>query len=149
MAWIWLALAIGLLVVEAMSVQLVCVWFSISALVTSLVTLAFENLGFGIPWQLILFAVLSVVLFVCTRKLVKRFLTRKSNAQKTNLELYIGKEGVVTEDIDNIKGQGAVKVGGLVWSAQSIDGNPIKKDEIVIFKEVNGNKAVVEPKKGE
>lgn len=149
MAWIWLALAIGLLVVEAMSVQLVCVWFSISALVTSLVTLAFENLGFGIPWQLILFAVLSVALFVCTRKLVKRFLTRKSNAQKTNLELYIGKEGVVTEDIDNIKGQGAVKVGGLVWSAQSIDGNPIKKDEIVIFKEVNGNKAVVEPKKGE
>lgn len=149
MAWIWLALAIGLLVVEAMSVQLVCVWFSISALVTSLVTLAFENLGFGIPWQLVLFAVLSVVLFVCTRKLVKRFLTRKSNAQKTNLELYIGKEGVVTEDIDNIKGQGAVKVGGLVWSAQSIDGNPIKKDEIVIFKEVNGNKAVVEPKKGE
>ena len=149
MAWIWLALAIGLLVVEAMSVQLVCVWFSISALVTSLVTLAFENLGFGIPWQLILFAVLSVVLFVCTRKLVKRFLTRKSNAQKTNLELYIGKEGVVTEDIDNIKGQGAVEVGGLVWSAQSIDGNPIKKDEIVIFKEVNGNKAVVEPKKGE
>ena len=76
-------------------------------------------------------------------------MARKTNEQKTNLELYIGKEAIVVEDVNNIKGEGAVKINGLVWSAKSIDGNPIKKDEIVIFKEVNGNKAVVEPKKGE
>ncbi len=149
MAWIWLALAIVLLIIEATTVQLVCVWFSISALVTSIVTLIFGNLGFSAPWQILVFCVLSIVLLACTRKFVKKFLHKKTSAQATNLELFIGKEAIVTEDIDNIKGEGAVKINGLVWSAKSIDGNPIKKDEIVIFKEVNGNKAVVELKKGE
>lgn len=149
MAWIWLGISVLLLVVEASTVNLVCVWFSISALVTTIATLAFENLGFGIPWQILLFAVLSVVLLALTRKFVKKFLHKKTNEKKTNLELNIGKEAIVTEDIDNIKGEGAVKINGLVWSAKSYDGNPIKKDEIVVFKEISGNKAVVELKKGE
>lgn len=149
MAWIWLGISVLLLVVEASTVNLVCVWFSISALVTTIATLAFENLGFGIPWQILLFAVLSVVLLALTRKFVKKFLYKKTNQKKTNLELNIGKEAIVTEDIDNIKGEGAVKINGLVWSAKSYDGNPIKKDEIVVFKEISGNKAVVELKKGE
>ena len=149
MAWVWLGLAVALLIIEASTVQLVCIWFSLSALATSLVTLAFSNLGFDWYFQLVLFAVLSVLLLVFTRKFVKRFLTRKTNAQATNLELNLGKEAIVTEDIDNIKGEGAIKINGLVWSAKSIDGNPIKKDEIVIFKEINGNKAIVEVKKGE
>lgn len=149
MAWIWLGISVLLLVVEASTVNLVCVWFSISALVTTIATLAFENLGFGIPWQILLFAVLSVVLLALTRKFVKKFLYKKTNEKKTNLELNIGKEAIVTEDIDNIKGEGAVKINGLVWSAKSYDGNPIKKDEIVVFKEISGNKAVVELKKGE
>lgn len=149
MAWIWLGLAVVLLVIEASTVQLVCIWFSCSALVTSIATLIFGKLGFSFPWQLLVFCVLSIALLACTRKLVKKLLLKRTNAQKTNLELNIGKEAIVVEDIDNIKGEGAIKINGLVWSAKSIDGNPIKKDEIVIFKEINGNKAVVELAKGE
>lgn len=149
MAWVWLVLAVVLLIIEASTVQLICVWFSASALVTAIVTLIFENLGFGVPWQILVFAVLSVLLLAFTRKFVKKFLYKKSSEKETNLELFIGKEAIVTEDIDNIKNEGAIKINGLVWSAKSIDGNPIKKDEIVIFKEINGNKAVVELKKGE
>lgn len=149
MAYIWLGLAVALLIIEASTIQLVCVWFSCSALITSIATLIFERFGFGAPFQLLLFSVLSIVLLACTRKFVKRILLKRTNAQKTNLELNIGKEAIVVDDIDNIKGEGAIKINGLVWSAKSHDGNPIKKDEIVIFKEISGNKAVVELMKGE
>ena len=54
----------------------------------------------------------------------------------------------MVEEINNIRGEGAVKIDGKVWSARSVDGSGIPVDTIVIFKEINGNKAMVE-RKGE
>ncbi len=148
MEWIWLCLAILLVIVELVTTQLVCVWFALSAMVTATITAIFKDMGFGIAWQIVVFVLLSIALLFATRPLVKKLLKRRSEKQKTNLELYIGKEAVVVEDIDNIKGEGAVKINGIVWSARTNDGSPLKRDEIVIFKEINGNKAIVE-RKGE
>lgn len=148
MEWIWLALTIGLFVIELATTQLVCVWFAASSMVTAILTAIFGDMGFGIVWQIVVFTVLSVGLLFATRPLVKRLLKKKTEKQKTNLELYIDKEAVVVEDINNIKGEGAVKIAGIVWSARSENGESISKDEIVIFKEINGNKAIV-AKKGE
>lgn len=146
MEWFWLALAIALMVIELSTVQLVSLWFSIGAIVTSLVKLIFPNLGF--PWQALIFALVSVALLIATRPFVKKFLTRHSEGQKTNLELLLGKEAIVVEEINNIRGEGTIKINGLVWSARSDDNSIIPADTIVIFKEINGNKAVVE-RKGE
>ena len=55
---------------------------------------------------------------------------------------------MVVEDINNINGVGAVKINGLVWSARSGNGEDIPADTVVIFKEIRGNKAIVE-RKGE
>ena len=141
MQWFWLALTIGLIVVEVATVQLVSVWFALSAMITTFVTLIFDDLS--IPWQVTIFVVLSAILLIATRPLVKVLLKKRSESQKTNLELYIDKDAVVIEDIDNLKGVGAIKINGLIWSARSMDDTNISKDEIVVFKEISGNKAVV------
>ena len=73
-------------------------------------------------------------------------LLKRGKNQETNLELNIGKVAVVTEKIDNVRGEGAVKINGLEWSARSLDDSVIEKDELVIFKEIRGNKALVERK---
>ena len=147
MVWFWLALAIALLVLELITVQLVSIWFSIGAGATAIVLAIVEGAGgnLGIAWQVVIFAVVSGVLLLFTRKLAMKLLKRGKN-QETNLELNIGKTAVVTEKIDNVRGEGAVKINGLEWSARSLDDSVIEKDELVIFKEIRGNKALVERK---
>lgn len=140
MMWVWFALAILLLVVELATVQFVSIWFSASALVTGIVVTIFNDMP--IVWQIVLFVVLSVVALFATRPLVKK-LTSGSKSSKTNLELNIDKPAVVTEKIDNIKETGAIKINGLVWTARSIDNSVIDVGEIVVFKEISGNKALV------
>ncbi|MBQ7906545.1 MAG: NfeD family protein [Clostridia bacterium] len=141
MEWFWLALTIALIVVEVATVQLVTIWFAVGAGVTSLIT-ALTNIE--IYWQIVIFALISIALLLATRPLVKKLLAKRSEKQKTNLELLIGKEAVVVEEIDNVMGKGAVKIGGAIWSARSLDGRKIFKDEIVVFREIDGNKAIVE-----
>ena len=147
MVWFWLALAIALLVLELITVQLVSIWFSIGAGATAIVLAIVEGAGgkLDIAWQVVIFAVVSGVLLLFTRKLAMKLLKKGKN-QETNLELNIGKVAVVTEKIDNVRGEGAVKINGLEWSARSLDDSVIEKDELVIFKEIRGNKALVERK---
>ena len=148
MEWIWLGLMVAFAVIEISTTQIICVWFAISAMVTSILTAIFGDIGFGIGWQIVVFIAVSVALLFATRPIVKKLLHKKTEKQKTNLELYIDKEAIVTEDIDNIRGEGAVKINGLVWSAKSKSGEGIPSGEIVIFREIIGNKAIVE-RKGE
>lgn len=143
MMWVWFALAILLLVVELTTTQFVSIWFSAASLVTGIVVTIFDKMP--VVWQIVLFVALSVVALVATRPLVKK-LTSKSNKDKTNLELNIDKTAIVTEKIDNIMETGAVKINGLVWTARSLDNSVIEAGEVVIFKEISGNKALVSRK---
>lgn len=147
MAWFWLALAIALMVIELSTTQLISLWFSIGAAITAIVKVIFNDIG--IIWQVVIFAVVSLALLIATRPLVKRFLSKKGEGNKTNLDLIIGKEAIVTEEIDNIKAQGSVKINGLIWSARSSDEGVIPADAIVIIEEINGNKAIVSIKQKE
>lgn len=140
MMWVWFSLAILLLVVELATTQFVSIWFSASALVTGLVVSIFDEMG--IVWQCLIFVALSVVALVATRPLVKKLTSQKAG-RETNMDLNIGKTAVVTEEINNIKETGAIKINGLVWTARSEDGSEIAEGEVVIFKRISGNKAYV------
>ena len=63
-----------------------------------------------------------------------------------NSDAKIGKIGIVTEDIDNIKAIGAVKLDGLEWSAKSADDGVISKDQQVKVVAIEGVKLIVELK---
>jgi membrane protein implicated in regulation of membrane protease activity len=144
MVWIWLSLAIALVVVEMSTTQLVSIWLALAAGITAIITALVASFGGNLPlaWQIVIYVASSAILLASTRKFVKKFL-KKSKNQETNLELNLDKIAVVTEKIDNVAGEGAIKINGLIWTARSIDDSIIEVGELVIFKEIKGNKAFV------
>lgn len=145
MVWIWLSAAVALFILEMCTTDLVSIWLSIGALLTTVVVAIFPKIP--IPWQILMFIVFSAIMLVLTRKFVKKFLAR-TKEQATNLELYYDKTAIVVEEIDNVNATGAVKINGLVWTARSENNEIIEKDAVVLFKKIDGNKAIV-VRKGE
>ena len=138
--WFWFGLALLLFITELCTIDLVAVWFAVSALILGIVAAIFGGLHFG--WQALIFVVLSAALFLATRPFVKKFMKRKKG-QETNLELIVGNTARVVEKIENDRETGAVKINGLVWTARSEDGAVMEEDELVIVKEIKGNKLIV------
>lgn len=145
MVWIWLSAAVVLFILEMCTTDLVSIWLSIGALLTTVIVAIFPKIP--IPWQIFMFIVFSAIMLLLTRKFVKKFLAR-TKEQATNLELYYDKTAIVVEEIDNVNATGAVKINGLVWTARSENNEIIEKDAVVIFKKIDGNKAIV-VRKGE
>ena len=61
---------------------------------------------------------------------------------QTNADRYIGKAGVVTEQIDNEAARGLVKVLGSVWTARSADGSVIPAGANVEICAIDGVKSL-------
>lgn len=137
MLWIWIAAIVVFVVVEAITVQLVTVWFAVGAVGGLIACLCNAQL-----WvQIVIFVAVSAVTLIVTKPLVKRFTHAKK--QPTNADRYIGKYAVVTEPIDNILNKGAAKIGGFEWTARSADGSKIEKEKIVTVERIEGAKLIV------
>ena len=138
MQYFWIVVLVLALAAEALTADLVAVWFFPAALVS--MVLAF----FSVPWpvQLLVFLLLGLVLVFATRPLCKKLL--KSGQIKTNTDALIGSVALVTEEICNIKECGEVKINGLRWSARSADpARVIAVGEEVEILEINGVKMIV------
>ncbi len=137
--WIlWLVVIVLLVFLEVSTINLVCVWFILSGLVSLI-------LSFFIESFYVLFAVfvlLGLVLMVLTRPILVKKLVRKN--VKTNSDRVLGMEGVVTEEINKLK-IGEVKVDGKRWSA--ISDEKIEVGTTIIVESIDGVKLVV--RKGE
>ena len=141
MAWlIWLGVAVGLLLIEFITVDMIAIWFAAASLVMVVVTAIFPDMFW--VWQFCIFLAIAALLVLSTRKFVKKFMKHKKN-QETNLELVINHTGRVVEKIDNDLEVGAVKINGVVWSARSENGEPIAADELITVLEIKGNKLIV------
>lgn len=143
MLWVWFGLAVAFLVIEVMTVDLVCIWFSASALLLGLLLAIFPS--FPIAWQFVLFVFLSALLVFATRPLVRRFLSFEKD-KSTNLDRLMGRVATVVEVIDNRKGTGAVRLGGIVWTARTVDGDIVLEGEYVTFERIEGNTVFVKRK---
>jgi len=85
-------------------------------------------------------------LLFLTRPLVKKLV--KGKRVHTNADQVIGKECIVREEIDNIRGIGRARVDGLDWSARSTDDTiVIPEGTICIIREIRGVKLIVSPAK--
>ena len=144
--WFWFCLAILLLVVEMLTADLVCIWFGVAALMTGVVRAVFSELEIG--WQFLIFVLLSVILLIATRPLVRRFM-RSAHSRDTNLDRLYGRTAIVTERIDNLQATGAIRLGDITWTARMVtEGECAEVGEYVVFQKIEGNKAFV-IKKGE
>lgn len=140
MIYVWIAVFIISVIVEIATVQLVSIWFAAGALAAFAATLC----GAEQIWvQLMIFVIVSFVALAVTRPLVKR-LTKRSKPEPTNADMYIGLEGVVIQDVDNLSATGLVSVRSTVWSAKSVSGEVIKKDSLVRVISIEGVKLCVE-----
>lgn len=109
--YFWLVMIVVLGLIEVATLNLVTLWYVISAIV-SLVVAIFVDSFFV---QFLIFTVLGTILLVTTRKSLAKLL---KGTVPTNLDRVIGMKGIVTEKIDDLT-VGAVKVDGKEWSAVS------------------------------
>ena len=94
--------------------------------------------------QLVWFFAVSIAAFAVTRPLVKKYIN--SRTQPTNADMLIGQECLVTEDIDNLAGRGAVSVGGKIWTAARAQGDtPIAAGTTATVLRIEGVKLIVTP----
>lgn len=135
----WLAALIILLLIEIATMGLTTIWFAGGALVAVIVTL----IGGPIWLQIVLFLLVSLLLLFFTRPLAMKYFNRERI--KTNVDSVIGKQVIVQEQIDNIKGTGRVTLEGNEWTARALQSDRIyEPSEIVVVKEVKGVKLIVE-----
>lgn len=133
----WLVAAVVLGVIEAFTAGLVTIWLVFGALAAWVAAI----LGLPFLAQIIICLIVSYVLLITTRPIVKKWLTRE--IVKTNADRLIGEIGVVTEKIDRLEGVGQVKVAGQIWSAVPVDGNVIESGTRVRIEQIVGVKLVV------
>lgn len=137
MIWVWAALTVVFIVVEAVTVQLLTIWFAVGSVAALVATL----LGATTVWQCIIFIFVSLLVLALTRPYVKKMI--ESRTEPTNADRCIGKEAVVCETINNRAGQGQVKIAGVTWTARSNDDSVIEADEIVKVEKIDGVKVIV------
>ena len=137
MLWVWIGLIVVTAAVEAATVQLVNVWFAVGG-VAGLIAYA---AGLEIWLQILIFAIVSAVALAVTRPLVKKF--TNGRRMPTNADRFIGEKAVVTEKIENDLSKGAVKIGGLEWTARSVDSETAEVGEQVTVEAIEGAKLIV------
>jgi membrane protein implicated in regulation of membrane protease activity len=113
LALAWIALAIVAAIVEVSIPHFGVVFVGVAAIVAA-VAAAF---GVGFSLQVGLFAVtLAVSLMALRPRLVKRL---DAPGVPSRTQALIGREGVVTHDIEATVGAGRVNVGGEDWAARA------------------------------
>ena len=137
----WLIAMVVLLVIEGVIPGLVSIWFAAGALVALLLSLV----GAPLWLQIALFLAASVALLVLTRPLAKKYVN--SRTMPTNADRIIGMDCLVTEEIDNLRGTGAVSVDGKTWTARMdrVDGKA-PKGAVVKAQRIEGVRLIVAQK---
>ena len=139
MTYVWLAAAIVLLIVEGLAPGLVSIWFALGALAAMISSMLDAPLWLQVVW----FMLVSIVSLLLTRPLAKKYVNGR--AVPTNADMAVGQDCVVTEAIDNVRGCGAVSVGGKIWTARMAqpDGTAAKGAILRVVR-IEGVKLIVE-----
>jgi len=134
--WLWVALVIIFAIIEIFTLGLTTVWFAIAAVF--MVFISFLKIPLIV--QFLIFLVISSLLLVFTRPLVKKKF--KIGRVKTNVDSLIGKHALVTKTISEFE-RGEAKINGLVWSAKSEDNSEITEGSKCKILRIEGVQLIV------
>lgn len=127
--WVWLIIAIGLGIIEVSTITFVLLWIAIAGLITAILTPFISNVWI----QLLIFAVISVVLYMVTRPLARKW--RGQRKYTNQIEGMRRKQGVVVKGA-KVGDLATVKVDGETWSAHC-DVELFEGDQVVVTQAVS------------
>jgi membrane protein implicated in regulation of membrane protease activity len=137
--WYWWALAAVLLVCEMLLPGVVFLFIAVGAAATGLVVLVASDAS--LEFQLIVFAIVSVVSAVALRPYFKRLQNRTADATlNARGEALVGREFVLDQPI--LAGRGRIKLGDGSWI---VTGPDMVAGARVRVTAVNGTELRVEP----
>lgn len=122
--WNWFIAGLLLMMLEAVIPGVQFLWFGLSAMVVGAILFLLTYAGLGeamtLPWQLVVFATVSIATVF-----VVRFFSDRQEVERTELTLnqraaqYVGRVVVVETAITG--GRGRVRVGDTLWAATGPD----------------------------
>jgi membrane protein implicated in regulation of membrane protease activity len=143
--WNWFIVGVLLMALETLVPGVHFLWFGLSSVVVGIIVFALTSAGaadaLSWPWQMVLFAVISVATVFWVRNF-----TNAQPVESTEKDLnqrsaqYFGRVVVVEEAISG--GRGRVRVGDTLWQASGADA---PKGAQVRITGANGTVFVVEP----
>lgn len=136
----WLIVSGICLAIEAVTVGFLVFWFAVGALLALITSFITDS----IIIQSAVFLISSTLLMFLTRPFINKYSSEK-DSKKTNAFSIIGKEAIVTEEIDSINGKGQIKIGGEIWSAQNETDSVISENQEVEIIKIEGVKLIVKP----
>jgi len=138
LAIFWIILAVVLIIIEALALGLMTIWFAGGAIAAAITTLFTPN----VVIQVVVFLLVSIVLLYLTKPMRAKL---KIGKEKTNVEAVVGQTGFVMETISPAS-FGQVKVGGIIWTARSSDHDAvIEAGTEITVAGVEGVKLIVTP----
>jgi membrane protein implicated in regulation of membrane protease activity len=136
-AWVlWIILGVSLIVAEMFTLGFVLFWFGIGAIAAAFI----GYLGFGVGFQFLVFAGISTILTILSRKIFhNNYLNGDDERIKTGIDSLPGQIGTVSGASKGSLNAGEVKVFGSTWTAFPEKGeNPLIEGEKVEVVEVKG-----------
>ena len=130
---IWVIIALIFVIVEIFTSGFAVMCISFGCLFGAGASL----LEWELKWQLLAFAIGTVLAFMTVRPLVYKFFYKKVGEVKTNAEALIGRRAIVTERIEGELHPGRVKVDGDDWKAICESAEPIEIGEAVEITAIN------------
>ncbi len=137
---VWFILAAIFIVGEMLTAGFFILWFGIGAAAAGVCAV----LGLDPIWQWLAFIVVSGVLALVSRKFANK--VTKEQPPGIGADRYIGKTGMVLEEINKINNTGRVRLNQEEWRAQSITGETIPLNTLVTVVKIDGTQLVVQPK---
>jgi membrane protein implicated in regulation of membrane protease activity len=135
--WLWMALAAVLLIGEILTAGFFLLWFSVGAAAAGVLAM----LGVGHVAQLIVFSLLSGILFVFGRRFADRVTAKQPPG--IGADRFVGMAGIVLEEIDNYANSGKIRIAQDIWRAGSEDGDVIPVDSRIRVIRIEGTRAFV------
>lgn len=136
--WIWLAIGVLLLAVEAMFSTEWLLWPAVSAGVVAVMTAA--GLRMGLPGEVAVFAVLTVIATLLSRRLISKANPDGPDINDRDSRL-VGQRARVVETF--VSGRGRVFISGAEWPAEIVGEAPVEGQDVVVMR-VNGSLLTVQ-----
>ena len=109
---VWAVVAVICLILEMTAGDFFIICFSIGAVFAAITAL----IGGNIYWQLLLFAIFTLISLFWVRPFAQRYLHKGEDNRVSNADALMGRQGRVVESV-KADGFGRVQIDGDIWKA--------------------------------